>query len=92
MIDCRVLKIGHELTLLHEWLDCCTTETGILVAKQQLIRPPHLVGQMIEEWLRRYQSLAEMVQTAATVGSLATAKHHLTPHRALSSDSESDDE
>jgi ubiquitin thioesterase ZRANB1 len=80
-------EIGHEVSLLHEWLDCCTTESGLLVAKQQLGRQPHLVRQMVEEWLHRYRSLAEMVHSAGN----AVGPRLVVPP-ALSSDSESDDE
>jgi len=69
--------------MLHEWLDCCKTGSGLLVAKQQLTRPPHLVQQMAEEWLHRYRGLAEMLQSAGAPPP---------PPPTLSSDSESDDE
>jgi len=82
-------EIGHEVSLLHEWLDCCTTESGLLVAKQQLVRPPQLVRQMVEEWLQRYRNLAEMMVHSS--GSSAGSRL-LVPPPALSSDSESDDE
>jgi len=75
---------------LHEWLDCCKTESGLLVAKQQLTRPPHLVQQMVEEWLHRYRGLAEMLQSAGAPGGPCVVGPP--PPPTLSSDSESDDE
>ena len=85
------MKIGREESLLAEWLDCCKTESGLLVARQQLTRPPHLVQQMVEEWLHRYRGLAEMLQSAAAASSPGGPRV-VAPPPALSSDSESDDE
>jgi hypothetical protein len=87
------VQVGHEAVLLHDWLDCCTTESGILVAKQHLARPPQLVRHMVEEWLDRYRNLAEIVQTAsAAAGCGSSVQRVVPPPPALSSDSESDDE
>jgi len=58
------------------------------VARQRLTRPPHLVQQMVEEWLHRYRGLAEMLQSAGAPGGPCV----VAPPPALSSDSESDDE
>lgn len=86
-------EFGHEQSLLHEWLECCVTDGGLLVAKQRLAKPPHLVRQMADEWLHRYRSLAQMVQSASVATSSAG---HIgdqpSPTGALSSDEDTDDE
>lgn len=56
------LKIGNEEQqekLLREWLDCCVTEGGVLVAMQKSsCRRNHpLVTQMVEKWLDRYRQI-----------------------------------
>lgn len=45
--------------LLREWLDCCVTEGGVLVAMQKSSRRRNhpLVTQMMEKWLDRYRQL-----------------------------------
>lgn len=51
------VKMGREETILRQWLDCCETEGGILVAQQRLHKRPLLVAQMVEEWLNHYRRL-----------------------------------
>lgn len=53
------LQIGQEERLLQSWLDCCFTNSGILVAKQKVTPRPALVGQMIDEWLGRYHEMQD---------------------------------
>uniref|UniRef100_A0A3P9NKQ0 ubiquitinyl hydrolase 1 n=2 Tax=Poecilia reticulata TaxID=8081 RepID=A0A3P9NKQ0_POERE len=45
--------------LLREWLDCCVTDGGLLVAMQKSSRRRNhpLVTQMVEKWLDRYRQL-----------------------------------
>uniref|UniRef100_A0A3Q0QQ31 ubiquitinyl hydrolase 1 n=1 Tax=Amphilophus citrinellus TaxID=61819 RepID=A0A3Q0QQ31_AMPCI len=45
--------------LLREWLDCCVTEGGMLVAMQKSSRRRNhpLVTQMVEKWLDRYRQI-----------------------------------
>ncbi|XP_023585818.1 ubiquitin thioesterase ZRANB1 isoform X2 [Trichechus manatus latirostris] len=45
--------------LLKEWLDCCVTEGGVLVAMQRSSRRRNhpLVTQMVEKWLDRYRQI-----------------------------------
>ncbi|KAM9617546.1 ubiquitin thioesterase ZRANB1 isoform 4-T4 [Trichechus inunguis] len=45
--------------LLREWLDCCVTEGGVLVAMQRSSRRRNhpLVTQMVEKWLDRYRQI-----------------------------------
>ncbi|XP_061787426.1 ubiquitin thioesterase Zranb1-like [Nerophis lumbriciformis] len=45
--------------LLREWLDCCVTDGGILVALQKSSRRRDhpLVTQMVEKWLDRYRQI-----------------------------------
>ncbi|XP_012283691.1 ubiquitin thioesterase trabid [Orussus abietinus] len=52
-------EIGREEAILKQWLDVCTTEGGILVAQQKLLKRPLLVAQMLEEWLNHYRRLAQ---------------------------------
>uniref|UniRef100_A0A8C9PIR5 Ubiquitin thioesterase ZRANB1 n=1 Tax=Spermophilus dauricus TaxID=99837 RepID=A0A8C9PIR5_SPEDA len=52
-------ELGNEEQqekLLREWLDCCVTEGGVLVAMQKSSRRRNhpLVTQMVEKWLDRY--------------------------------------
>lgn len=56
------LQLGNEEQqekLLREWLDCCVTEGGMLVAMQKSLRRrnPPLVTQMVEKWLDRYRQI-----------------------------------
>lgn len=55
-------KLGNEEQqekLLREWLDCCVTEGGVLVAMQKSSRRRNhpLVTQMVEKWLDRYRQI-----------------------------------
>jgi len=55
-------QIGNEEQqekLLREWLDCCVTEGGVLVAMQKSSRRRNhpLVTQMVEKWLDRYRQI-----------------------------------
>ncbi|KAM4896474.1 ubiquitin thioesterase ZRANB1 isoform 1-T3 [Sylvia borin] len=55
-------EIGNEEQqekLLREWLDCCVTEGGVLVAMQKSSRRRNhpLVTQMVEKWLDRYRQI-----------------------------------
>lgn len=55
-------EIGNEEQqekLLREWLDCCVTEGGVLVAMQRSSRRRNhpLVTQMVEKWLDRYRQI-----------------------------------
>lgn len=45
--------------LLREWLDCCVTDGGVLVATQKSSRHRNhpLVTQMVEKWLDRYRQI-----------------------------------
>ncbi|XP_062320298.1 ubiquitin thioesterase ZRANB1-like isoform X2 [Osmerus eperlanus] len=45
--------------LLREWLDCCVTEGGVLVAMQKSSRRRNhpLVTQMVEKWLDGYRTI-----------------------------------
>ena len=91
-----VFQIGHEESMLREWLDCCITDGGTLVAKQRLGKPPHLVSQMVDEWLQRYQSLAQMVHSSsdstASVQSRTAQLALSSTANNLSSDDDTDDE
>ncbi|XP_016065976.1 PREDICTED: ubiquitin thioesterase ZRANB1 isoform X1 [Miniopterus natalensis] len=55
-------ELGNEEQqekLLREWLDCCVTEGGVLVAMQKSSRRRNhpLVTQMVEKWLDRYRHI-----------------------------------
>ncbi|KAM4852056.1 ubiquitin thioesterase ZRANB1 isoform 2-T6 [Thomomys bottae] len=55
-------ELGNEEQqekLLREWLDCCVTEGGVLVAMQKSSgrRSHPLVTQMVEKWLDRYRQI-----------------------------------
>ena len=49
-----VCQAGKEDMMLRDWLDCCVTDGGLLVAQQRISQPPILVKQMMDEWLERY--------------------------------------
>lgn len=56
------LQLGNEdqqEKLLREWLDCCVTEGGVLVAMQKSSRRRNhpLVTQMMEKWLDGYRQI-----------------------------------
>jgi len=42
---------------MNQWLDVRYTDTGIMLARQRIQKPPILVGQMLEEWLNHYRRL-----------------------------------
>ena len=48
-----VLQAGKEEVLFREWLDCCVTDGGLLVARQKIPQRPLLVKQMMDAWLER---------------------------------------
>ncbi|XP_075390064.1 ubiquitin thioesterase ZRANB1 isoform X1 [Tenrec ecaudatus] len=55
-------ELGNEEQrerLLRQWLDCCVTEGGVLVAMQKgsRRRSHPLVTQMVEKWLDRYRQI-----------------------------------
>ncbi|XP_077619079.1 ubiquitin thioesterase ZRANB1 isoform X1 [Crocuta crocuta] len=55
-------ELGNEEQqekLLREWLDCCVTEGGVLVALQKSSRRRNhpLVTHMVEKWLDRYRQI-----------------------------------
>ncbi|KAJ8794047.1 hypothetical protein J1605_003457 [Eschrichtius robustus] len=55
-------ELGNEEQqekLLREWLECCVTEGGVLVAMQKSSRRRNhpLVTQMVEKWLDRYRQI-----------------------------------
>ncbi|XP_036907059.1 ubiquitin thioesterase ZRANB1 isoform X1 [Sturnira hondurensis] len=55
-------ELGNEEQqekLLREWLDCCVTEGGVLVAMQKSSRRRNhpLVTHMVEKWLDRYRQI-----------------------------------
>lgn len=57
-----VLQMGNEEQqekLLREWMDCCVTEGGVLVALQKSSRRRNhpLVTQMVEKWLDGYRQI-----------------------------------
>ncbi|XP_041370674.1 ubiquitin thioesterase ZRANB1-like [Gigantopelta aegis] len=54
-------EVGREDSLLNEWLDCCVTKGGILVALQKLGKRPLLVKQMVDEWLDHYRQLSHVI-------------------------------
>lgn len=50
-------EVGREEEIMRQWLDCCVTEGGILVAQQKIPKRPLLVAQMLEKWLDFYRTL-----------------------------------
>lgn len=57
-----VHQMGNEEQqerLLREWMDCCVTEGGVLVALQKSSRRRNhpLVTQMVEKWLDGYRQI-----------------------------------
>lgn len=77
-------EVGSEENLLRQWLDVNVTEGGILVAQQRSQGRPLLVGQMLEEWLNHYRSLAQMSRTPYSSRTI--------PAQDFSSDGDTDDE
>jgi len=54
-------EMGHEETIMRQWLDVCFTEGGLMVAQQKLHKRPLLVAQMLEEWLNHYRRIAQVI-------------------------------
>ena len=52
-------ELGREEEILRDWLDVLVTESGLLVAQQNIERPPLMVAQMTEEWLNYYRKIAQ---------------------------------
>merc|ERR1719402_1915404 len=50
---------GREEDIMRQWLEVCVTEGGLLLAQQNITRPPLLVAQMTEEWLNYYRKTAQ---------------------------------
>jgi hypothetical protein len=42
---------------MRQYLDCCVTESGLLVAKQKISRNPYLMQQMVSEWVEHYRNV-----------------------------------
>lgn len=64
-------ELGREEEIIRQWLDCCVTEGGILVAQQKIPKRPVLVSQMLEEWLDVYRSLVHH-QASRPISSLSS--------------------
>ncbi|XP_015911224.1 ubiquitin thioesterase Zranb1 isoform X2 [Parasteatoda tepidariorum] len=77
-------ELGREEEIMKQWLDCCVTEGGILVAQQKILKRPYLVAQMIEEWLGLYRGLVRR----PTIHSSSPESHT----QVYSSDGDSDQE
>ncbi|XP_013403121.1 ubiquitin thioesterase ZRANB1 [Lingula anatina] len=75
-------ETGKEEAILRDWLDCCVTDGGLLVAQQKFGKQPTQVRQMMDEWLDRYRKIAHVVQSPTRSQCQQT----------LSSDGETDDE
>lgn len=56
---CQMGNEEQQEKLLREWLDCCVTEGGVLVAMQKSSRRRNhpLVTQMVEKWLDGYRQI-----------------------------------
>jgi len=52
-------ELGREEEILRDWLDVLVTESGLVVAQQNIARPPLMVAQMTEEWLNYYRKIAQ---------------------------------
>jgi len=74
--------LGQEEIILRKWLDCCVTESGILVAQVKIYKRPLLVRQMVDEWLNYYRNLAQIIHTNKT--------SHNTQHHSSGEDSDDD--
>lgn len=99
------MQLGREEEIIRQWLDCCVTEGGILVAQQKIPKRPVLVAQMLEEWLDVYRSLVhhQANRPIATLSSLPLQQHSSvvvpsstvvvdSPTQGYSSDGDSDQE
>ena len=51
-------EMGNSESILRQWLDVRVTDSGIIVAQQNHLKPPLLVAQLTEEWLNHYRKLA----------------------------------
>ena len=51
-------EAGNSEAILRQWLDVRVTDSGIIVAQQNQLKPPLLVEQLTEEWLNHYRKLA----------------------------------
>ena len=51
-------EVGNSEAILRQWLDVRVTDSGIIVAQQNQLKPPLLVEQLTEEWLNHYRKLA----------------------------------
>jgi hypothetical protein len=56
--------MGNTETILRQWLDVRVTDSGIIVAQQNHLKPPLLVAQLTEEWLNHYRKLALSLRSA----------------------------
>lgn len=83
-VKVNVFQLGREEEIMKQWLDCCVTEGGILVAQQKILKRPHLVAQMIEEWLAFYRGL-----TRRPINHTSSPESHT---QVYSSDGDSDQE
>lgn len=61
-------EVGREEEIIRQWLDCCVTEGGLLVAQQKVPRRPHLVVQMVDQWLDVYRKLSPHHRLTDTQG------------------------
>ena len=51
-------EVGNTEAILKQWLDVRVTDSGLIVAQQNHVKPPLLVAQLTEEWLNHYRKLA----------------------------------
>ena len=51
-------EVGNTESILKQWLDVRVTDSGLIVAQQNHLKPPLLVAQLTEEWLNHYRKLA----------------------------------
>ena len=64
-------ELGREEEILRDWLDVLVTESGLVVAQQNIARPPLMVAQMTEEWLNYYRKIAQSNTVPGTVTVIA---------------------
>jgi len=53
------VESGRDEEIMRDWMDVLVTESGLLVAQQNIGRPPLMVAQMTEEWLNYYRKIAQ---------------------------------
>jgi len=53
------VESGRDEEIMRDWMDVLVTESGLLVAQQNIVRPPLMVAQMTEEWLNYYRKIAQ---------------------------------